>query len=170
MWKLNVIEFRKINHFVTFDTSNIYVWNIASHSRNPHYSELSFTLYNELPEFLGNILIAVCILLWQQGKVLGSTYFIRDKVVDFPKSGHKYCGNMRLDFQQQVFHQHPTLLQEISIQNSIMLKVLPVSIIQCDVSLPCTFKSSSNANGVMFIYVCMLQIWHWNLSAFNFSR
>ena len=123
--------FRKINHFVTFDTSNIYVRNTAFHSRNQHYSELSFSLYNKLPEILGNILIGACILLWQQGKVLGSIYlqlfkhtilnstslagcgiwcptdlqhfccktlinkklinkyFMRDKVVDFPKSGHK---------------------------------------------------------------------------------
>ena len=38
-----------------------------------------------------NYLIAAYVLLWQQGKVLGSIYFTRHKVVDFPKSGYIYC-------------------------------------------------------------------------------
>ena len=81
-------QFRKINHFVSFDTLNIYSWNKALHNTNQNYCELSFTLYYKLPEILWNILIAVCIQLWQQGKVLVSIVFMHDKVVDFPKSGH----------------------------------------------------------------------------------
>ena len=81
-------RFQKINHFVSFDTLNIYSWNKALHNTNQNYCELSFTLYYKLPEILWNILIAVCIQLWQQGKVLVSIVFMHDKVVDFPKSGH----------------------------------------------------------------------------------
>ena len=31
-----------------------------------------------------------CLLLWQQGNIMGSTYFTCDKVVDFTKCGHNY--------------------------------------------------------------------------------
>ena len=79
--------FQKINHFVTFHTLNIYSWKkYILHRTNKHYIELSVILYHELPETLQNILIAASVLLWQQGKVLGSIYFMHDKVVDFPKS------------------------------------------------------------------------------------
>ena len=83
-------DFRKSTTLSHFETSNIYGWNKALHSTNQHYSELSFSLYHKLPEILWNILISVCVLLRQQGKVLGSIYFMRDKVDDFPKSGHIY--------------------------------------------------------------------------------
>ena len=62
--------------------------NKALHSINRHYSELSFSLYHELPEILWNILISACVLLRQQGKVLGSIYSTHDRLVDFSKSGH----------------------------------------------------------------------------------
>ena len=81
--------FRKINHSVTFHTLNTYCWNKLLHSTNQHYRELNVRLYNELPATLWNILIATSVLLWQQGKVLGSIYFRPDKVVDFSKSRHK---------------------------------------------------------------------------------
>ena len=86
----NVTGFRKINHFVTFDTLNISSSNKTLHSTNKHYFEHRIFLYHELPEILLNILKATCVLLWQQCKVLGSIYFTIDKVVDFPKSGHKF--------------------------------------------------------------------------------
>ena len=88
----NVARFRKINDFVTFDTLNISNSNNALHSTNKHCSEHRISLYHELPEILWNILRSTCALLWQQRKVLDSIYFTRDKVVDFPKSGHKYSN------------------------------------------------------------------------------
>ena len=81
-------DFGKINHFVTFDTLNISSSNKALHSTNQLFSEHRISLCNELLEILWNILRTVCVLLWQQCKVLGSIYFTSDKVVDFPKSGH----------------------------------------------------------------------------------
>ena len=85
-------KFRKnwpLCHICHLKYLQLYVWITAFHSKNQHYSELSFSLYNDLPGILGNILIGACILLWQQDKVLGSIYFMHDKVVDFPKYDHK---------------------------------------------------------------------------------
>jgi len=42
----------KINHFVTFYTSNIYGQNNALHSRCRPYSEYRVSVYTELPENL----------------------------------------------------------------------------------------------------------------------
>ena len=78
----------QILEFVTFHTLNIYSLNTVLHSINQQYSKLSVSLYHELPETLWNILIAASVFLRQQGKVLGSIYFMRDKVVDLPISGH----------------------------------------------------------------------------------
>ena len=54
-------------------------------------TQINITVSSELVPTMRNILIASCVLLWQQGKVLGSIYCTCDKVVDFPKSGH-ICG------------------------------------------------------------------------------
>jgi len=45
-----VTGFGKINHFVTFDTSNIYGQNNALHSTSQPYSEYRVSVYTELPE------------------------------------------------------------------------------------------------------------------------
>jgi len=47
---VNVTEFGKINHFVTFDISNIYGQNNALYSTSQHYSEYRVSVYTELPE------------------------------------------------------------------------------------------------------------------------
>ena len=85
-----VTEFRKIDYFVTFNTLNISSSSKALFGTNQICFEHRISLYNKLPEVLGNILKAACVLLWQQGKALGSIYFTHDKVVDFPKSSHNY--------------------------------------------------------------------------------
>ena len=52
---LIVTGFRKIYHFVTFDTLNISSSNQALHSTNQHCSKHRISLYHELPEILWNI-------------------------------------------------------------------------------------------------------------------
>jgi len=47
-----VTGFGKINHFVTFDTSNIYGQNNALYSTSPPYSDYRVSVYTELPENL----------------------------------------------------------------------------------------------------------------------
>jgi len=47
-----VTEFGKINHFVTFDTSNIYGQNNVLHSTSQPYREYKVSVYTELPENL----------------------------------------------------------------------------------------------------------------------
>jgi len=91
-----VTGFREINYFVTFDTLNISSLNKVLHSVNQYNSELSNSLYHKLPETFRNISRAACVLLWQQRKVLGSIYFTRDKMADFPKSGHIYKSGIFL--------------------------------------------------------------------------
>jgi len=54
----------KINHFVTFYTSNIYGQNNALYSRSQPFSEYRVSVYTELSENLWNILIRTYILLW----------------------------------------------------------------------------------------------------------
>jgi len=50
---INVTGFGKINHFVTFDTSNIYGQiNNALYSTSHPYSEYRVSVYTELPENL----------------------------------------------------------------------------------------------------------------------
>jgi len=78
-----VAGFRKINHFVTFDTSNIYSWSNAFYSTNQPYSEYSIRI-------TWNICIETYVLLWQHSKAFYSIYFTRDKVVDFPKFSYNY--------------------------------------------------------------------------------
>jgi len=53
-YSLFVTGFGKINHFVTFDTSNIYGQNNALYSTSKPYNEYRVSVYVELPE---NILI-----------------------------------------------------------------------------------------------------------------
>jgi len=48
----NNLGFRKINHFVTFDTSNVYGQNNALYSTSQPYSEYRVSVYTELPENL----------------------------------------------------------------------------------------------------------------------
>ena len=71
---------------------NISTSDKALHSTNQHCSRHRIILYHELPEILWSILIAACVLLWLQPKVIGSIYFRRDKVIDFPKPDHNYCN------------------------------------------------------------------------------
>jgi len=47
-----VTGFGKINHFVTFNNSNIYGQNTALYSKSQPYSEYSVSMYTELPENL----------------------------------------------------------------------------------------------------------------------
>jgi len=49
---INVTGFGKINHFVTFDTSNIYGQNNVLYSTSQLYSEYRVSVYIELPENL----------------------------------------------------------------------------------------------------------------------
>jgi len=49
---LYVTGFGKINHFFTFDTSNIYDQNNALYSTSQRYSEYRVSMYTELPENL----------------------------------------------------------------------------------------------------------------------
>jgi len=49
---LYVTRFGKINHFVTFDNSNIYGQNTALYSTSQPYSEYRVSMYAELPENL----------------------------------------------------------------------------------------------------------------------
>jgi len=44
-----VTGFRKINHFVTFDTSNIYDRNNVLYSTSQPYREHRVSVYTELP-------------------------------------------------------------------------------------------------------------------------
>jgi len=87
----------ELQHYKNFKPSyfSIGKWAISpflsDQVTNQHYNEHSISPYHELPEILWSILIAACVLLWQQGKIRVSIYSKRDKVVDFPKSGHK-CG------------------------------------------------------------------------------
>jgi len=48
----NVTGFGKINHFFTFDTSNIYGQNNTLYSTSQPYSEYRVSVYTELPENL----------------------------------------------------------------------------------------------------------------------
>jgi len=48
----NVTGFGKINHFVTFETSNIYGQNNALYSTSQPYGEYRVSVYTELPENL----------------------------------------------------------------------------------------------------------------------
>ena len=79
---------QKINHIVTFVPQNIFTSNNTLHNTNQHCSTHRISLFREKPKFLWNILIAACILLWQQPKVPGSLYFMHEKVINFLKSSH----------------------------------------------------------------------------------
>jgi len=59
-----VTGFGKINHFVTFDTSNIYGQNNALYRTSQPYSEYRVSVYTELPENLWNILMGTYVWLW----------------------------------------------------------------------------------------------------------
>ena len=65
-----------------------------THLTEPEYyfSVLRYVSSNNMLYFSPHALFsqAARIMFWQQGKVLGSIYFMRDKVVGFPKSYHKY--------------------------------------------------------------------------------
>jgi len=52
------------DHFVTFETSNIYGQNNALYSTSQPYSEYRVSVYTELPEDLWNILIGTYVWLW----------------------------------------------------------------------------------------------------------
>jgi len=107
-WKQYVTGFRKISHFVTFDTLNISSSNKALHCTNQPFSEHRISLCYELLEMLWIILKAACVLLWQQCKVVGSIYFTRDEVVDFPTSNHilsiNHCKTVLLSISLYLFY------------------------------------------------------------------
>jgi len=54
----------ELNHFVTFNTSNIYDQNNALHSTNQPYSEYRVSVYTELPETETFEIIGTYVRLW----------------------------------------------------------------------------------------------------------
>ena len=96
-----VAGFQKINHLVTFKTLNI---SKALHSKNQNCCGHRISLCHALSEILWNILFSECVLLWHQYKVLGSIYFICDKVVDFPKSDHNYNFSTEIPLSETKQH------------------------------------------------------------------
>ena len=46
-WITNVTGFNKINHFVTFDTLNVYGRNKVLHTTNQHYAIVCTTNYQK---------------------------------------------------------------------------------------------------------------------------